>query len=124
LLEGWLGMSRETFIIFTLVKGVFWSALLGFIFAGLITKPLKEVEEGARRAAAGDIQHDIKVSKSDDEIRALGLAYNEMLASLRRMVKDIDDNFNETNEKVAEMASASELAASKASQIGLTMAEI
>lgn len=124
LLEGSLGISREAFIVFTLIKGVFWSGVLGFLFAPLITKPIKEIEQAARLAAAGNIQHDIKVSKSDDEIRSLGLAYNEMLRSLRHMVKDIDDNFNETNKKVNEITSASEIAASKASQIGLTMDEI
>ncbi|MCL7747918.1 methyl-accepting chemotaxis protein [Halalkalibacter alkaliphilus] len=124
ILEGLLGLSGNALIAFTLVKGVFWSGVLGFIAAPLITKPLKEVEEAARRAAAGDIQHDIVVSKSDDEIRALGLAYNGMLQSLRNMVHDIEDNFNGTNTKVSEISSASELAAAKATQIDSTMDEI
>ncbi|MFC0561078.1 methyl-accepting chemotaxis protein [Halalkalibacter alkalisediminis] len=119
-----LGLSSNVIVLFTLIKGVFWSGFLGFIAAPLLTKPLREVEEAARRAAAGDIQEDIMVSKSDDEIRALGLAYNEMLASLRSMVKDIDQNFNRTNQTVAEISAASELAATKATQIGQTMDEI
>ncbi|WP_202595400.1 methyl-accepting chemotaxis protein [Halalkalibacter okhensis] len=124
LLEELLGLSGNALIIFTLVKGIFWSGVLGYIAAPLITKPLKEVEEAARRAAAGDIQHDIVVSKSDDEIRALGLAYNEMLHSLRHMVHDIENNFNGTNAKVSEISASSELAATKATQIGSTMDEI
>ncbi len=122
--EGILGLSRNAFIVFTLLKGVFWSGLLGWLFAPLITKPLKEVEEAAHLAAAGDIRHDIKVKKSDDEIRALGLAYNEMLVSLRHMVKDIEEHFAMTNKQVDEMTIASELAATKAEQIGQTMDEI
>ncbi|GAE27225.1 methyl-accepting chemotaxis protein [Halalkalibacter wakoensis JCM 9140] len=124
LLEGVLGLSGNAFIVFTLVKGIFWSGVLGYIAAPLITKPLREVEEAARRAAAGDIQRDIIVSKSDDEIRALGLAYNEMLHSLRNMVHDIENNFNGTNQKVSEISSASEIASTKAAQIGSTMDEI
>ncbi|MDT8860442.1 methyl-accepting chemotaxis protein [Alkalihalobacillus sp. MEB130] len=124
LLEGLLGLSGNALIAFTLVKGVFWSGVLGYVAAPLITKPLKEVEEAARRAAAGDIQRDIVVSKSDDEIRALGIAYNEMLQSLRSMVHDIENNFNNTNEKVREISAASEMAATKSSQIGSTMDEI
>ncbi|WP_308017504.1 methyl-accepting chemotaxis protein [Alkalihalobacillus deserti] len=119
-----MGLSSDAIILFPLVKGVFWSGFLRYIAAPLITKPLHEVEEAARRAAAGDIQYDVTVSKSDDEIRALGLAYNEMLASLRSMVKDIDQNFNNTDKTVAEISAASELAATKATQIGLTMDEI
>lgn len=122
--ESFLGLSKNTFIVITLLKGIFWSGVLGWFFAPLITKPLKDVEESVHKAAVGDIRHDIKVKKSDDEIRALGLAFNEMLASLRSMVKDIDEHFNVTNERVKEMTAASELAATKAEQIGYTMDEI
>jgi methyl-accepting chemotaxis protein len=123
-LESYIGLNRESVIVFTLIKGVFWSGVLGFVCAPLITKPLHELEEAARRAAAGDIKHDVAVSKSDDELRALGLAYNEMLDSLRQMVRDIDENFHKTNDVVNEMNASSEFAATKAVDIGKTMDEI
>ncbi|WP_088104395.1 methyl-accepting chemotaxis protein [Halalkalibacter urbisdiaboli] len=123
-LENMLGLSGDAVIIFTLLLGILWSSFLGYLAAPYITNPIREVEEAARRAAAGDIHDDINVSKSDDEIRALGLAYNEMLKSLRHMVKDIDENFKETNIKVSEITSASEVAAAKATHIGSTMEEI
>ncbi len=47
-----------------------------------------------------------------------------MLRSLRGMVQDIDDNFNETNTQVRQISAASEGVASKAHQMGLTMDEI
>nr|WP_100374189.1 methyl-accepting chemotaxis protein [Bacillus sp. FJAT-45037] len=122
--EQTLGLNRETVIVFTLVKGALWSGVLGYIAAPFITKPLRELEEAARRAAAGDIQQDVQLAKSDDEIRALGLAYNEMLASLRQMVRDIDENFHQTNGVVDEMNRSSEFAAAKAIDIGKTMDEI
>ncbi|GAE33627.1 methyl-accepting chemotaxis protein [Halalkalibacter akibai] len=123
-LQNLLGISSDALILLTLVKGIFWSGVLGYVAAPLITKPLREVEVAARKAAEGDIEHDINVSQSDDEIRALGLAYNEMLASLRSMVKDIDENFNQTNQTVSQISAASELAATKAVAIGGTMDEI
>ena len=123
-LEEMFGFNQNTIIALTLVKGIFWSAVLGFVAAPFITKPLREVEEAARRGAAGQIEHDILVAKSDDEIRALGLAYNEMQNSLRDMVRDIDGNFKTTNQKVTELTSSSEIAATKADQIGEMMDEI
>lgn len=122
--ESLIGWSKNTFVIFTLFKGVFWSAVLGWFFAPFITKPIEDVEEAVHLAASGDIRKDIQVKKSDDEIRALGLAYNEMLASLRGMVKDIDEHFDMTNHHVKEMTASSEIAAAKAKQIGYTMEEI
>ncbi|WP_096203041.1 methyl-accepting chemotaxis protein [Bacillus sp. FJAT-45350] len=123
-LEGALNIRGDAFIAFTLIQGVFWSAVLGFIAAPLITKPLSELEEAARRAANGDIRKNVKVSKSDDEIRALGLAYNDMLDSLRNMVRDIEGNFQETNNKVGEITNASRAASEKADSISRTVEEI
>ncbi|OLO42270.1 methyl-accepting chemotaxis protein [Alkalihalophilus pseudofirmus] len=123
-LQGFWSINSDIFTIITLVLGVIWCGILGFLAAPLITKPLSELEEAARKAAAGDIKVDVKISKSDDEIRALGLAFSEMLSSLRLMVKDIEDNFEQTNQKVSEITNASELASEKADNIGRTIEEI
>ncbi|GAE31297.1 methyl-accepting chemotaxis protein [Halalkalibacter hemicellulosilyticus] len=119
-----LGVSLQTLILLTLLKGVLWSSVLGYFAAPYITKPIRELEQSARLAAAGNIQQDITVTKSDDEIRSLGLAYNEMLANLRNMVRDIDHNFEQTNAKVTEMEQSSQLAQQKAEEIGATIQEI
>ena len=123
-LQGLLNVNSDLFIIITLILGVMWCGILGFLAAPLITKPLHELEDAARKAAAGDIGVDVAISKSDDEIRALGLAFNEMLTSLRHMVRDIDENFQQTNQKVAEITNASELASEKAENISRTIEEI
>lgn len=123
-LQSTFNIDRDLLIVLTLMKGIFWCALLGFLAAPLITKPLRELEEAARRAASGDIREDVKPPRSDDEIRALGLAFNEMLHNLRGMVKDINNNFRETNGKVEEITEASQFAVEKALSIGGTMDEI
>ncbi len=123
-LQGLFNVDSDVFIVITLVLGVTWCGILGFLAAPLITKPLHQLEEAARKAAAGDIKVDVAISKSDDEIRALGLAFNEMLTSLRGMVKDIEENFEQTNQKVSEITGASELASEKAENISRTIEEI
>lgn len=123
-LQSTFNLNRDLLIVLTLIKGIFWCALLGYLVAPLITKPLRELEEAARRAANGDIREDVKIPRSDDEIRALGLAFHDMLQNLREMVKDIDHNFRETSEKVEEISKASQMAVEKALCIGGTMDEI
>lgn len=123
-LEGMLNIQGDLFIIITLLLGIFWSGVLGFFAAPFITKPLQSIELAARKAASGDIKEDVVVTKSDDEIRALGLAYNEMVKSLRGMVRDIETNFQDTNQQVADITSASEFAAEKAATINRTIDEI
>lgn len=104
--------------------GIFWSGLLAYMAAGLIIKPLQKLEHSAIRAAAGEIGVDAELSKSDDEIRSLGLAFNNMLANLREMVSQIDTNFKETNEKVIVISGQSAAASEQASLISTTIKEI
>ncbi len=119
-----LGVNKDIFTIITLILGVMWCAILGFIAAGLITKPLKKLEEATRKVANGDIRVNVEVTKSDDEIRALGLAYQDMVQNLREMVADIGTNFQLTNEKVSNIKCASQEAAHQAENIGRTIDEI
>lgn len=124
LLGSQLGVNEDIFTVITLVLGVFWCGILGFFAAGLITKPLTKLEAASRKVANGDIRVDVAVTKSDDEIRALGLAYQEMVHNLRGMVSDIGTNFELTNEKVSEIKTASQAAALQAENIGRTVDEI
>ncbi|WP_423408482.1 methyl-accepting chemotaxis protein [Heyndrickxia sp. MSNUG] len=104
--------------------GIFWSGVLAYVAAGLIIKPLQKLEQSAMKAAAGEISVDAELSKSDDEIRSLGLAFNNMLANLREMVSQIDTNFKETNEKVIVISGQSAAASEQASLISTTIKEI
>lgn len=104
--------------------GIFWSGLLAYMAAGLIIKPLQKLERSAMKAANGEISDDVELSKSDDEIRSLGVAFNHMLANLREMVSQIDQNFKETNEKVIQISGQSAAASNQASLIFTTIKEI
>ena len=80
-----------------------WNYLVGnssLFCAALIVKPLQKLEVVALQAAQGDISENIELAKADNEIRSLGMAFNQMLENLRDMVHHIDDNFKETNKKV------------------------
>ncbi|GLH64065.1 methyl-accepting chemotaxis protein [Parageobacillus sp. G301] len=117
-------MNKSAFTIIILLLGIIWSGLLAYMASGLIVKPLHRLEQAAIKAASGQINEDVPLSKSDDEIRSLGIAFNEMLRSLRTIVKNIEDNFSRTNEKVVEITSASLVAAERSKDIARTIEEI
>ncbi|MEH7125538.1 methyl-accepting chemotaxis protein [Bacillus sp. JJ1532] len=119
-----LPFNEVLFSVITLSLGIIWSAILAFFAAGFIIKPLQKLEKMALKAAQGDIQEDVELAKSDDEIRSLGVAFNDMLANLREMVQKIDENFRETNDKVIAISKESSYAAEQANSIARTINEI
>ena len=116
--------NQVLFSILTLLFGIVWSGIIAYGAASFVIKPLQNLEKLALEAAHGNIKEDLEVSKSDDEIRSLGIAFNHMLFSLRDMVQGIDGNFRETNAKVVNITEASALAAEQADSISRTIREI
>lgn len=108
--EFW-NISEQWFTIGTLFLGVFWSGVLAFFAAGLITKPLHRLEDVASKVAEGDLRQKVEIPKSDDEIRSLSIAFEAMLNNLTEMVHNIEANFKYTNESVAKMREASSVSA-------------
>ncbi|MGC4377663.1 methyl-accepting chemotaxis protein [Fictibacillus sp. Mic-4] len=116
--------NETAFTIATLALGIIWSGILAFLVAGFIVKPLKRLEQAAIRASNGDIREDVELHKTDDEIRSLGVAFNEMLANLREMVQTIEENFEETNENVIIISERATRAAEQADTVAKTISEI
>ena len=123
-IQKFIEINSVVFTASVLGMGIFWSGFLAYMAAGLIIKPLQKLEQSALMAAQGEIGEDVEVSKSDDEIRSLGLAFNNMLENLREMVTQIDTNFKETNEKVIRISGQSAAASQQASIISTTIKEI
>ena len=118
------GMNQLNFITLVLVAGIFWSGFIGFVAAGVIIKPLQQLERVALQVAHGDIGEDMNIPKKDDEIRSLAVAFNYMLFNIRDMVHNIDENFKQTNAKVNIISEASKQAVQQAENINRTIKEI
>ncbi|MBP3040549.1 methyl-accepting chemotaxis protein [Bacillaceae bacterium Marseille-Q3522] len=116
------GKVLFTTIIFFL--GIVWSGILAFIAAGVIIKPLQRLEKAAWKIAHGNLSEDIRISKSDDEIRLLGIAFNHMVFSLREIVQKIEENFAETNNKVMQISKKVAFASENTKAISFTINEI
>ncbi|MCM1566974.1 MAG: methyl-accepting chemotaxis protein [Dehalobacter sp.] len=117
-------INEVIFTIATLVLGVFWSGLLSFFMASFIIKPLQKLEKAANQASEGNIGCDVELSKTDDEIRSLGIAFNNMLYNLREIVQSIETNCAKTNENMFEISKVSSAASHQADSIVHTITEI
>lgn len=102
-----LGISEFLFTIMTLGLGIFWSGVLAYFLARIITKPLENLEKVTAKAADGDLNQEVAIPKSNDEIKALSIAVNTMLGNLKSMVHNIDRHFEATNQTVVQMRDAS-----------------
>ncbi|WP_203363494.1 methyl-accepting chemotaxis protein [Bacillus sp. REN10] len=118
------GMNEVLFTVVTLLMGIMWSGILAYIVAGYFVKPLQRLEAAALEAATGNIEQDVELPNSQDEIRSLAQAFNKMLANLREMVHSIDNNFALTNESVQLISQQAATASQKAEEIFRTVDEI
>lgn len=120
----YIQISFEWFTIITLSLGIMWSGILAYFAAFVITKPLERLEKIASEAAEGNLDQTVTIPKSDDEIRALYLSFQTMLTNLNKIVYNINENFEKTNESVLRMKEASSSAAQHAAMIGTSIDEI
>ncbi len=123
-IKDFIRIGEVSFTVVTFLLGITWSGILAFFAAGIITKPLQKLEKAAIKAASGDISEKINIPKVDNEIRSLAVAFDRMLTKLREIINNIDDNFNQTNEKVLMVSNESAAAAEQASAIASTTTEI
>ncbi|MGK5082613.1 adenylate/guanylate cyclase domain-containing protein [Bdellovibrionota bacterium FG-1] len=75
--------------------------LMGYLYSGTITRPIKTLVEAARKISQGDFAIDLK-PRSRDEIATLSLAFNDMAKGLeeRDRVKETFNKFH--NKEIAE----------------------
>jgi methyl-accepting chemotaxis protein len=123
-LQGMLHLSQETYVSLVLILGIVWSGILAFLAASFITRPILKVKEAATHAAKGNVGFLAKVGRSDDEVRALGLAFNSMLENIKTIIVNIDRNFDSTNDYVKDIKTAAEHASQQAHTISQTVNDI
>jgi len=81
--------------------GFFLIVGISYLITSTITRPLSEMVSVTQSIATGDLERRIKV-KSKDEIGQLGLSFNRMVASLRKMRAELEEWANTLEQKVKE----------------------
>ncbi|MFF2796962.1 methyl-accepting chemotaxis protein [Lysinibacillus xylanilyticus] len=117
-------INRKLFEIFTYVSGIVWSGILAAVFSVILVKPLQKLENSASRVAEGKIGQDVEMPKTNDEIRSVAEAFQQMVLNLRGMVESIDSNFQQTNQSIIQLSDEAAVATKKAENIAYTVKHI
>jgi HD-GYP domain-containing protein (c-di-GMP phosphodiesterase class II) len=73
------------------------AVLLGFLFAGQISRPVQRLADGARRLASGDYATRVAVS-SGNEVGVLADAFNQMGEEIQKAIEEIRRRAEENKE--------------------------
>ncbi|MGG2052968.1 methyl-accepting chemotaxis protein [Lysinibacillus pakistanensis] len=117
-------INRKLFEIVTYLLGIVWSGILAWGFCGVLIKPLQQLELSASRVAEGKIGQDVELPKTNDEIRSVAEAFQQMVLNLRQMVESIDHNFQQTNQSIIQLSDEAAIATKKAEGIASTVKHI
>lgn len=94
----------------------------GMLLARRMIVPIRAVQEGASRVAAGDFSHNIDVH-TGDEVEALADEFNRMAAQLRefyaRLEQKVDDRTHDLARSVRELISLEEIGRALAASLEL-----
>jgi len=81
--------TSDNILIISLI-GLVLSVALGLFIANLLTKPLNSIVVATGNIAEGDMT--VRVQESDDEIGRLGASINKMVAGIRQIVQEVQEN--------------------------------
>jgi diguanylate cyclase (GGDEF)-like protein len=112
----------------SIVKRIFLSdlavillfSLLAYKVTSTIMSPIEALSEGAARISKGDIEHEIAIPKSNDEIGLLTRTFNDMMRKLRQSQNEIEQDKLRLTEQNEELQCANEVLAQLSITDGLT----
>ena len=90
----------------TILAAVFFSAVLWFMIRRMVIKPVKAVENAARKLSEGDMAFDVEI-RSSDEIGRASKAINQSMFSLSDILRRFKDVTKRVNHVVLEVESES-----------------
>jgi len=122
---------RSVVVIAALLIGlvVLASALMSLLVHRLIYVPLRDLESGAKRVAAGNLDEAIPV-RGDDELGQLASSFNSMTAALKESGRELREWNHKLEEKVVErtralrQAEAETVRGEKLASVGLLAAGV
>jgi diguanylate cyclase (GGDEF)-like protein len=84
----------EALLVLVLIVAIALAALIGWLLARVVTRPLSELSVAAARVAGGDLDSRIGV-RSSDEVGRLAAAFNEMTDELREHIGALQSSRDE-----------------------------
>lgn len=95
------------FSLFTCLATTIFVVIIAFILTKILTKPIRALAEKTKLVADGDLTQTVTVY-AEDEIGALGHAYNNMINQLKALTKKIQISAEKVSSASEELTSSSE----------------
>ncbi|HET6910479.1 MAG TPA: diguanylate cyclase [Mycobacteriales bacterium] len=92
----------EGLLVVVLLIAILLAALIGWLLARVVTRPLAELSDAAARVAGGDLETRIDV-RSGDEVGRLADAFNEMTDELREHIGALQSSRDEMRRGLARL---------------------
>ncbi|WP_373558557.1 methyl-accepting chemotaxis protein [Bacillus sp. FJAT-45350] len=97
--------------------------IIGFFIVNKITNPMKELVKAMKVAETGDLRMSVNVS-STDEVGQLSKIYNEMIASIKRMLHKMQDVSEQVAASSEQLTANANESARASEQIAISSTEI
>lgn len=114
---------RSTVILIALASTVI-AGLIGYVVAGSLTRPVRNLLGATKRIGEGDLTVTITTENKVDEIGALAGAFQNMTESLRRMITELQEGVNALATSTAEIATSAKQSAAAAAEQASTVTEV
>lgn len=117
-------VPQSVIIIVTLLLGIFWTSFLGWLAALYIVRPLKELTRATDEAASGNLQVQVQVPRTGDELQVLAQSVRTMVANLQGMIGEIAGSARSTRDHTDALGEAVKRASHQLEAITENIADI
>ncbi len=113
----------EKLIVTATVCTIILAFIFGWVIVRLIARPLTELVVKVREIANGNLNHKVKVN-AKDEIGQLGVEFNVMLESLRRLIGQVILTTGQVAASSEELNASADQAAQASSQVSASITDV
>jgi len=117
-------LPQWLFILITLLLGIIWSGILGWLFASYLMKRLQFLQSAVQKAAEGHFDIEVPLTHSRDELETLAIGFNKMIDQLGMVVKDIQQYAGKTSARIEQLNAAADDVSQQIKQISENVNEI
>lgn len=117
-------ISQGLFILITLLLGIIWSGILGYVAARVLTKALNPLRDAVASAAQGRLDVVIPNPGTRDEIEALATGFQKMMDEFKTIVQGIHMYTENTRKRIQDLTQSSEEVTNQIKQVGISIDDI
>lgn len=111
-----ISSTTRIWIIILIIANIIFGLLITTIFSKTLTKPLKQLSNGAAKVATGDLDVQVEID-TGDEVGQLSISFQHMVNSLRELIGTLADSSSHISESSAEMKQNAEGMAGNAEEV-------